>query len=223
LSLRIRTFIVDGNRLLREALKRILQKRADIIVAGESSSAAEGGWLILESKADVVLIGTSALDADGQIIETLRRSPLAPHIVLIGMEDKESTFLESVRAGIAGYLLKDASATEVMSAIRAVSQGEAVCPPRLCRSLFRHVASGKDAVPSMLRKDFALTRRQLELVPLIAQGLTNKEIASHLNLSEQTIKNHIHRMLQKVGAEDRLEVSRIASSKLSDLPYQLNS
>jgi DNA-binding NarL/FixJ family response regulator len=222
LSQRIRVFIVDGNRLLREALRRILQKRADIIVAGESSAPSEDAWPILESKADVVLIGTSALAANRRVIETLRRSVLAPHILLMGMDENETVFLDSVRAGVAGYLLKDASASEVMGAIRAVSQGEAVCPPRLCRILFRHVASGSDVVSVAPRKDFSLTRRQLELVPLIAQGLTNKEIASQLNLSEQTIKNHIHRMLQKVGAEDRLQVSRLATSN-AHTSYLLDS
>ncbi len=222
MSQRIRVFIVDGNRLLREALRRILQKRADIIVAGESSAPSEDAWPILESKADVVLIGTSALAANRRVIETLRRSVLAPHILLMGMDENETVFLDSVRAGVAGYLLKDASASEVMGAIRAVSQGEAVCPPRLCRILFRHVACGSDVVSVAPRKDFSLTRRQLELVPLIAQGLTNKEIASQLNLSEQTIKNHIHRMLQKVGAEDRLQVSRLATSN-AHTSYLLDS
>jgi DNA-binding NarL/FixJ family response regulator len=224
LSLRIRVFILASNRLLREALGRILQKRADITVSGESGGATDATWSILESKPDVVLIGATGSSVSFQIIQTLVSSPLPPHVLLIGMEDNESVFLESVRAGAAGYLLKDASASDVIAAVRAVSQGEAVCPPRLCRYLFRQVARGKQDVPFIeVRKDLGLTRRQVELIPLIAQGLTNKEIASQLNLSEQTIKNHIHRMLQKVGAEDRLEVTRMADSKASQSPYLLDS
>jgi DNA-binding NarL/FixJ family response regulator len=223
-SPRIKVFILANNRLLREALVRILQKRPDILVSGESPGSSEPVWTILESKPDVVVIGAMGSAVNCKIISDLARSPLSTHVLLIGMEENESIFLESVRAGAAGYLLRDASATDVATAIRAVSQGDAVCPPRLCRFLFNQVARGKSDVPTIdVRKDLGLTRRQLELVPLIAQGLTNKEIASHLNLSEQTIKNHIHRMLQKVGAEDRLEVTRIAESKASQTPYLLDS
>ena len=118
---------------------------------------------------------------------------------------------KAIRAGATGYLLREASALEVMGAIRAVSQGEAICPPRLCRALFKIAAQAEPVIPSIrVRMNLGLTRRQQELVPLIARGLTNKEIASHLNLSEQTIKNHIHRMLRKVGADDRTEVVEIA-------------
>jgi DNA-binding NarL/FixJ family response regulator len=135
------------------------------------------------------------------------------HVVMVGMEPKEGLFLSAVMAGISGYLLNEASAPEVIAAIRAVSQGAAVCPPQLCRALFRSVASSGQFVPSVQKMDQRLTRRQQELVPMIARGLTNKEIASHLNLSEQTIKNHIHRLLRKVGANDRLEVAEFAGTQ----------
>jgi DNA-binding NarL/FixJ family response regulator len=88
-----------------------------------------------------------------------------------------------------------------------VYQGDGVCPPRLCLSLFKYVAkNGNDMEGFRSKSNGGLTRREQELVPLIAKGLTNKEIASRLNLSEQTIKNHIHRILQRMGAADRLAV-----------------
>jgi DNA-binding NarL/FixJ family response regulator len=106
-----------------------------------------------------------------------------------------------------GYLLKDASSADVISAVRSVAQGQAICPCQLSMPLFRTVARQWTSVPSsQIKLEMGLTRRQQQLVPLIAQGLTNKEIASHLNLSEQTVKNHIHRMLRRVGASDRLQV-----------------
>jgi DNA-binding NarL/FixJ family response regulator len=133
------------------------------------------------------------------------------HALAIGMDEIEATFLKAIRAGATGYLLREASALEVMGAIRAVSQGEAICPPRLCRALFKIAAQAEQFIPTIrVRMNLGLTRRQQELVPLIARGLTNKEIASRLNLSEQTIKNHIHRMLRKVGADGRAEVVEIA-------------
>jgi DNA-binding NarL/FixJ family response regulator len=122
------------------------------------------------------------------------------------MEDDEDQFLLAVRAGSSGYLLKDASAADVLSAVRSVSRGEAVCPPRLCLSLFKWVA---DESRESSRRDAdsrpSLTMRQQQLVSLVARGLTNKEIASELNLSEFTVKNHLHRIMKQVDAESRHE------------------
>ena len=95
---------------------------------------------------------------------------------------------------------------EVAAAVRSVANGEAICPPTLCRVLFDEFAKPNiQAHPSFtLRRNLGLTRREQQLVQMISHGLTNKEIAAQLNLSEQTIKNHIHRMLRKLGATDRL-------------------
>jgi DNA-binding NarL/FixJ family response regulator len=105
-------------------------------------------------------------------------------------------------------MLKDASASEVVAAVRAVARAEAVCPPGLCRVLFSLIAKQFELIGGSTRHFRAgLTRREQQLLPLISQGLTNKEIATKLGLSEQTVKNHIHRILRKVGAEDRSAIS----------------
>jgi DNA-binding NarL/FixJ family response regulator len=98
----------------------------------------------------------------------------------------------------------------VVHAVRAVANGEAVCPPKLNLALLRRFAQPWHEYPSLqVRVQLGFTRREQNLVPLIAQGLTNKEIAARLNLSEQTIKNHVHRMMSKLGASDRLHVADI--------------
>jgi DNA-binding NarL/FixJ family response regulator len=120
------------------------------------------------------------------------------------MEPVEQQFLNAVRFGVTGYLLPDASASDVVSAVRAVNRGEAVCPPQLCTALFRFVAQTAREMPLQnptSKPD--LTLRQQQLVTLVAKGLTNKEIASHLNLSEFTVRNHIHRILKQVDAGSR--------------------
>jgi len=161
-----------------------------------------------DSDCEVLLVDSSVADAFGfQVVQDTLGAIAGLKALLIGMEEDEETFLKAVSAGAAGYVLKDASAMDVVAAIRAVARDEAVCPPRLCRSLFRYVAGTCASLPNMrVKSQLGLTRRQQQLVPLLAQGLTNKEIAVQLNLSEQTIKNHVHRMLQKVGADDRLSV-----------------
>ncbi|MGC0772893.1 MAG: response regulator transcription factor [Candidatus Acidiferrum sp.] len=122
------------------------------------------------------------------------------------MDSNEGKFLEAVRCGVSGYLLQDASAADVVTSVRAVSHGEAVCPPQLCSALFRFVAQAPKEKPLQdppSKPD--LTLRQQQLVTLVAKGLTNKEIASHLNLSEFTVRNHIHRILKQVDAGSRSE------------------
>jgi two-component system NarL family response regulator len=118
----------------------------------------------------------------------------------------EEQFIAAIRSGATGYLLQDASASDVVAAVRAVFRGEAVCPPQLCSSLFRFVAQMASDIPvqnAPPKPD--LTLRQQQLVNLVAKGLTNKEIASHLNLSEFTVRNHIHRILKQVDAGSRSE------------------
>jgi DNA-binding NarL/FixJ family response regulator len=120
------------------------------------------------------------------------------------MEPDEKLFLTAIRSGAMGYLLKDASASDLVCAVRAVYQGDAVCPPQLCSALFRFVARSTEEIPSkrwVRRPD--LTLRQQQLMALVAKGLTNKEIALSLHLSEFTVRNHIHRILKQLDAGSR--------------------
>jgi DNA-binding NarL/FixJ family response regulator len=128
-------------------------------------------------------------------------------VILIDMDVNPENLLKCVRAGAVGYILRDASSAEVLSGIHAVARGEAVCPPQLCIHLFQAFSRQWAAIPSArIKLELGLTRRQQELIPLISQGLTNKEIASRLNLSEQTVKNHIHEIMRRMGSKDRLQV-----------------
>jgi DNA-binding NarL/FixJ family response regulator len=209
-ALRIKVLLVVGNHLLCKALGRILQQRPDILVMGQSADLSDRELIIARSESDVILLDSvtaSALSRQSGI----RMRDLNPNaqVLLIGMDADECVFLRAVRAGVRGYLLNEASAADVIAAIRSVARGEAVCPSQLRKALFDTLAGVRKFPPSEQKMGLRLTRRQQELLPMIARGLTNKEIASHLNLSEQTVKNHIHRMLRKVGANDRLQVIEI--------------
>jgi DNA-binding NarL/FixJ family response regulator len=204
-------FVIASNRLLREALTRILSKKPEFAVIGAEPICPCTCDKIISSEANLLLLNwTSAGTLDLNLICELHQRAPELKILLVGVDDDEHIFLQTVQAGIRGYVLKDASAADILTAIRNVAQGDAACPPRLCRWLFQYVASLASEGPSLrMRLRLGLTRREQELVPLIAQGLTNKEIAAHFGLSEQTIKNHIHRMLQKTGANDRLMIVEI--------------
>jgi two-component system, NarL family, nitrate/nitrite response regulator NarL len=202
----IRVFLLIENRLLREALVRIFRKSPHITVVGQSGRTDSTAQDILDSDSDVLVI--SPFQANwlpvGPALEKLGQ--LGPKVVLIGMNADEEQFMTAVRTGVAGYLLKDASAFDLVSAVRSVFHREAVCPPQLCHALFRFVSQGAKKAPGQgLASRPELTLRQQQLVALVAKGQTNKEIAAHLNLSEFTVRNHIHRILKQVDAESRSE------------------
>ena len=197
----VRVYLLIQSRLLREALVRLIRKRADLLVVGQGAPLNTRSAAVLESQCDILLL--DSLHAAAESAEMTAWEPLvgAVKTILIGMDADEKQFLAAVRAGIMGYLLKDASTSDVIAALRTVSRGEAVCPAGLCSALFRFVAQAPEPLQRNAKPD--LTLRQQQLVSLVAKGLTNKEIASQLNLSEFTVRNHIHRILKQVDAESR--------------------
>ncbi len=201
-------FLLAENRLLREALLRILAKKDDIRVVGSGSCGFDVLEKIMLAKANVVVLDSvSPVLAEPGVVQKLQHLNPALRVVMVGMEADEEVFLRVVQAGAVGYVLKDASAVEVARTIRAVAAGEAVCPAALSISLFHWVARHRPALPnSHFKNSLGLSRREQQLVGLIQQGLTNKEMAGRLSLSEQTVKNHVHRMLRKLGAPDRLSI-----------------
>lgn len=208
-------FLLAENRLLREALLRILSKKDDIRVVGSGSHGPDMLEEIGRARANVVVLDSvSPVLAEPGVVRELQRLNPAIRVVMVGMEADESIFMRVVQAGALGYVLKDASAVEVARTIRAVAAGEAVCPAALSSSLFQWIVRHRPTIPgSHLKTSLGLSRREQQLVGLIQQGLTNKEMASQLNLSEQTVKNHVHRMLRKVGAPDRLAIVEVCRNE----------
>lgn len=198
-------FLLAENRLLREALIRILSTKSNIHVVGDGPYSPATLERILAARPNIIL-----LDSIGLVLSQTR---LASHlhaaipgvrVVLLDMEPDQGTFLRAVREGVVGYVLKDASAMEVVSTITAVAEGEAVCPASLSMALFRCVAQH---YKTPQEGSGILSRRERELLSLLREQLTNKQIAARLNLSEQTVKNHVHHILRKIGAPDRLAIA----------------
>ena len=207
----VQVFILAENRLLREALTRILNKKSDLRVVAASAFVPDIVPQIASASPDVLLTDSAALAlSDLRLVSEVRAALPGLKVVMIGMDADRDSFLRGVRDGIVGYVLKDASAVEVAACVRSVANGEAVCPPSLSLALFEQIATQNGHVMHFpLRSNLGLTRREQQLVHMISRGLTNKEIASQLNLSEQTVKNHVHRMLRKIGASDRLAAVEI--------------
>ncbi len=201
-------FLLAENRLLREALIRLLSKRREVHVVGANGYSPEVHHQIVTARPQILVLDSHGLEfSHSSLISTLRSEMPELRIVMVDMESHSEVFLSAIRAGVVGYVIKDASAQEVAATIRAVADGRAVCPPSLCMVLFRSVMEQESTASERhFDADFRLTRRERQMVSLLSERLTNKEIASRLHLSEQTVKNHVHRVLKKIGVADRLGV-----------------
>jgi DNA-binding NarL/FixJ family response regulator len=200
-------YLIAEHRLLRESLVRLLRKKADIQVVGEARHNESTSADIISANCNVLLLDSLDAPLTANLVEELTERAPKIKIVLFGMDDDPQVFLKAVRLGVSGYVVKDASAADIIGAVRAVAQGDAACPPKLCMTLFQHVAHEFRNHPAITDREarlkFGLTHRQSQLVALVARGLTNKEIAASLNLSEFTVKNHLRRIMKQVEVGSR--------------------
>lgn len=206
-ELRAKVFLLAQNRLLREVLSKILLNKNDLQFVGSCSFCPDSLQEIVAASPDVLVVDspTASLPLSG-LIRDVQESLKNVKLVLIGMDPDSQHFLQAVREGAMGYLVKDASAVEVVAAVRTVASGGAVCSPDLCALLFRFAVRHNSMPNFHVRSTLGLTNREQQLVGLISRGLTNKQIANELGIAEQTVRNHVHRMLRKLGASHRLAV-----------------
>jgi two-component system, NarL family, nitrate/nitrite response regulator NarL len=209
-------FLLAENRLLREALVRIVSKKTNFRIVGATTFSTAAWEQLGPSEPDIVLSDSpDELFGAARLVSQLRASAPVAKLVLVGMERDEEQFLRAVSEGVVGYTLKDASAMEILGVIRAVANGEAVCPPSLSVALFECAARSlkRDGVLKP-QADLGLSRREQQLAHYVTLGMTNKEIACKLNISDQTVKNHVHRILRKLGAKDRQKIVEIYRPEL---------
>jgi two-component system response regulator DevR len=207
-------YVVAENRLLRETLVRLFRKRSEISIVGDTCCSDSAIEDIASAKSDLLLLDCfETKHTSDEWLADLQETAPEIKIILFGMDEDPDVFLRAVRRGVAGYVLKNASATDLLDAVRTVAQGEAVCPAKFCKVLFKTLAAGTTEYKDGRATQFDLTQRQRQLMSLVAMGLSNKEIAANLNLSEFTVKNHIYRVMKQVDAQSRHEaVSLIRDS-----------
>jgi DNA-binding NarL/FixJ family response regulator len=205
----VSVFLATETRLLRDTLARLLRKQSGIRVAGVVANTENISGQVLESECDIVLTDFSPASGNLLPLRNLHQENSQLKIMLIGMEDDPEIFLKGIYLGARGYVLKDASALEIVAAIRQVGRGEAVCPPNLCMALIEHIWSEAQRNLQFRRltkpSGGRLTHRQVQLMNLVADGLSNKEIATSLNLSQFTVKNHLRRVMRQVEATNRYD------------------
>lgn len=211
----INVLLLAENCLVREGLTRTLKKQCAMNVSASFSSfSLEQLKRAAGVKFHVLILNSDIYAASGaQIIEEVMHALPSVKVLMVGMDADKELFLRTVRSGVAGYLLKDASALEIAAAARSVAKHEVICSPALLRVLFEYVAQQCRRLPGFYGKlQFGLTSREQQLVAMMGRGLRNKEIANELNLSDQTVKHHVHHVLHKLGVSGRLaavEVCRL--------------
>jgi DNA-binding NarL/FixJ family response regulator len=198
--------IVDDNRLVREALSEMLGRLADVrVVAAGVADAA----FMDATQPDVLLLDVGLRDEDslGVAANLTMRSPRTKIIVmdLIPMNDD---IVQFVNAGVSGFVLKDATFDEFVATIRSVAAGDKVLPPRMTESLFSQIARGAgDQIHEHVLEDVRMTRREREVIELIGEGLSNKEIAQRLNIAAHTVKSHVRNVMEKLALHTRLQIA----------------
>ena len=202
---KIKILIVDDHPMMREALVTALSDEADMKVVGEATDGAEGIKLAVECKPDVILMdllmpGMGGLEAIARICEVI---PEARIIVVTSLED-EDKILSAIQAGALGYFPKTAPRTFLLEAIRKVADGVPYLPSGIAVKLFKGIR-GTRSLGGRSAVDEPLTSRQDEILALIGEGRSDQEIAKVLHLEEATVRSHVHRILQRLGVENRAQ------------------
>jgi len=206
-----RVLLCDDQALVRSGFRLILESREDIEVVGEAEDGREAIDLARRVDPDVILMDIRMPNVDG--VEATRRlvgGGSRARIVVLTTFDLDEYVFESIRAGASGFLLKDVQPAQLVDAIRVVAAGEALLAPSVTRRLlerFAHTLPGEEKPPAELE---SLTERELEVLKLLASGLSNAELAACLFLSETTVKSHISSVLRKLGLRDRVQAVVLA-------------
>lgn len=198
--------IIDDNRLVREALASLLGRLPDLhVLAAATASPA----FLAEATPDVVLLDVGLGDEDSLKVATaIRDAAPSAKVVMMDLIPVNGEIIEFVNAGVCGFVLKDATFEEFVATIRAVAAGEKVLPPRLTESLFSQIAQEVDSRGrEHVLEDVRMTRREREVIELIGEGLSNKEIAQRLNIATHTVKSHVRNVMEKLALHTRLQIA----------------
>lgn len=198
----VKVLIVDDHKLVREGLKAVFEQGNEIDVIGEAGSGEEAIEKAKKLKPDVILMDISMPGMNGiQATKVIRDAHPEIKVVILTMLDQEGFVYEAIRAGATGFMLKSASTDELASAIQTVQQGKALLHPDATAQLLEEFVTLADS----RAKDYGLSNREMEVLQLLAEGNTNKEIAKALWISEQTVKTHVSHLFNKLGTSDRTE------------------
>ncbi|MGO0122111.1 response regulator [Desulfothermobacter acidiphilus] len=200
---RIKVLVVDDHALVREGVKKLLSEDSRLEVVGEAGSGQEALELVAQLPVDVVLLDISMPDMGGvEVCREIKRSRPSVAVVALTVHDQEEYCLAMLEAGASGYVLKESSADHLIEAIIQAARGGEYLSPQLAGKMVKWFSRAESR-----RGLCGLTPREREILRLLASGLSNREIARQLYLSEKTVKNHLTSVFQKIGVSDRTQAA----------------
>ncbi|GAA2634383.1 response regulator [Paractinoplanes durhamensis] len=209
----IRVFLLDDHEVVRRGLVDLLQADGDIEVVGESGSAQEASRRIPALRPDVAVLDARLPDGNGiDVCRDVRAIDSSiKGLILTSYEDDEALFA-AIMAGASGYVLKQIRGTDLVDAVRRVAEGQSLLDPAITQRVLERIRNGVEAP----RELAGLTEQERRILEFIAEGLTNREIASRMFLAEKTVKNYVSSLLAKLGLERRTQAAVLATRLLGD-------
>jgi two-component system, NarL family, response regulator DevR len=212
---RVGVFLLDDHEVVRRGLRELLESEADIDVVGEAGTAAEALSRIPPTRPDVAVLDVRLPDGDGVEVcrEVRSRHPEVRCLILTSFSDDEAPF-QAIMAGAAGYLLKQIKGTDLVDAVRRVGDGQSLLDPAVTARVLERLRAGPETDERLAR----LTDQERRILDLIAEGLTNRQIAAQVHLAEKTVKNYVSNLLTKLGMQRRTQAAVYAAGLRSHSP-----
>jgi two-component system, NarL family, nitrate/nitrite response regulator NarL len=209
MAARIMVLLIEDNRLVRDGLATLLGEHPDLKVMGAAESAQAGLLHLRATKPDVILVDAALGNGDShRLVRDIKKESPETRVIVMDLLPVQGDVIEFVRAGANGFIVKDATIEDFVKTIRSVSKGTDVVPQSLTSTLLSHIAD-----QAMSRRGPAalqavrMTKRERQITDLIAEGLSNKEIAQRLNIAIYTVKSHVHNILEKLALHTRLQIA----------------
>lgn len=211
----LRVFLVDDHDVVRDGLRHLLESEADITVVGEAGSVAQARERLLDAHPDVVVVDYRLPDGDGvEIVQWARQERRGLEMLMLTSYDEDEVIVAAISAEVRGVLLKQVRSRDIVDAVRKVGAGQSVLHPLVAQRLMRHLGA-RDQVEEPagipLPSLSALTGQERNVLRAIGEGMSNRQIADRLNVTEKTVKNHVTRMLGKLGLQRRTQAAVLAS------------
>jgi DNA-binding NarL/FixJ family response regulator len=207
---KIRILVIEDNRVLCDGITAMLNGQADMHVAATIRSGNNVLLKASQTKPHMILMDVGLKNfKESSVVELLRKKMPEAKVIGMGFVPSQSDIVEFVEAGASGFILKDATVKEFLGTIRSVAQGVKVLPPSLTGSLFSHVIEfALKKRNGKMTNAVRMTKREREIIVLIADGLSNKEIAQQLNIATHTVKSHVHNIMEKLALHSRLQIAK---------------
>lgn len=212
---KIRILLLEDNRLLREGITAMINGQADMKVVAASGGKSDAVFKVRSAKPRIVLMDLGLRNRDSvRFVSSVSKESPEVRVIGMGLIPTQLDIVEFVQAGASGFIMKDASVKDFVATIRSVAHGGKVIPPPLTHSLFSHVVdyalkNGHGRLVSAVK----MTKREREIIALIADALSNKEIAQRLNIATYTVKSHVHNILEKLALHSRLQIAKHISDE----------